>query len=91
MYDQRTADFLHFHRAMIQDLTRTDRYLQAILDPVRPGDVVIDIGCGTGLLAMFACMAGARHVYAFEQGTVIDLARRLVEENGYAARITLIT
>lgn len=90
MYDQRTADFLHFHRAMIQDLTRTDRYLQAILDMVRPGDVVIDIGCGTGLLAMFACMAGARHVYAFEQGPVIDLARRLVEENGYAARITLI-
>jgi protein arginine N-methyltransferase 1 len=57
---------------------------------VRPGDVVLDIGSGTGILAFFACDAGARHVYAVEQQHSADAAAMLARQFGYADRITVV-
>jgi hypothetical protein len=56
----------------------------------RPGDVVIDVGTGTGILAAAAAQAGASRVYALEVGHVSRLAERLFEANGVADRITLV-
>ena len=52
--------------------------------------VVLDVGCGTGILCMFAARGGARHVYGIDMSDIIDDAREIVRENGLEDRITLI-
>jgi hypothetical protein len=80
-----------FHSYLLEDQLRTGCYEAAIARLVRPGDVVVDIGTGTGILALFACRAGARKVYAIEAGAVIELARLIACANGLQHQITFIS
>jgi protein arginine N-methyltransferase 1 len=75
---------------MLADKKRVEVFRRAIFETVKEGDVVADIGTGTGILACFAVQAGARRVYAVECGPVIDVARRMAEENGFEDRIAFI-
>jgi SAM-dependent methyltransferase len=75
---------------MLRDRVRCEAYRQALLSAVRPGDVVLDMGAGTGLLSLFALQAGARRVYAVERTSIAAFARQLVEQNGAADRIEII-
>jgi hypothetical protein len=75
---------------MLDDHPRTQTFVRAIRDVVRPGDVVVDIGTGSGVLAIAAARAGARHVYAIEGGSIAMAAREIVAANGLAERITVI-
>jgi precorrin-6B methylase 2 len=70
------------HRALLADVVRTEAMLAAIAASVRAGDVVADVGTGTGVLAIAARRAGARVVYAIEATGVIGLAEQLAKENG---------
>ena len=72
MYDRTILETVEYHRTMLADRVRMGSYLRAILKTVEPGDVVLDIGSGTGILAYFACMAGARRVYAVEQDPIVE-------------------
>ena len=63
---------------------------ESIRRVVRPDDVVVDIGSGTGILAFFACDAGARRVYAVERQHSADAAAMLARQLGYADRVTVI-
>ena len=81
---------LESHRTMLADEPRVAAFARAIAATVRPGDVVLDIGTGTGILAMLAARAGARTVYAIEATTVAELARRVVAANGFADRIVVV-
>lgn len=79
------------HVAMLNDRTRTRAYLDAIADTVRPGDVVVEIGTGTGIFSVAAARAGARRVYAIEMnGRVADVADEVFQANDVADRIVLV-
>ncbi|HEU0302896.1 MAG TPA: 50S ribosomal protein L11 methyltransferase [Longimicrobium sp.] len=81
---------LRGHGAMIADRVRMDAYAAALERTVRPGCVVLDIGTGTGMMALLACRLGARRVYAVDPGDAIHLARQAARENGMADRIQLV-
>lgn len=57
-------------------------YRRAIGKHVRKGDTVVDLGTGTGVLAMFAARAGAGVVHAIEYGPIIDAAQAVARDNG---------
>lgn len=58
---------------------------------VRPGADVIDVGTGSGVLAVFALHLGASHVRAFDTSpTAVDAARRTFELNGCTGRVDLV-
>ncbi|XP_026996809.2 histone-arginine methyltransferase CARM1 isoform X1 [Tachysurus fulvidraco] len=77
---------------MLQDFLRTATYQKAILvnDIDFRDKVVLDVGCGTGILSFFAIQAGARKVYAVEASSVAKHAEVLVRSNGMSDRITVL-
>ncbi|MBI4017687.1 MAG: methyltransferase domain-containing protein [Candidatus Aenigmarchaeota archaeon] len=74
---------LSHHISMLSDRTRTGAFRRAIRKTVKRGDVVVDLGTGTGIMAFFASQSGARKIYAIERTGIINLAKRLAESNGY--------
>ena len=82
------TDFINHHLSMLVDNVRTDFYRRAISQVVRTGDVVVDVGCGSGILSFFACRSGARHVYAIESEGVIEIAKLVAAKNGLQDRVT---
>src|SRR6267378_4031682 len=78
------------HEPMLLDKIRCDAYREAIQRTVKPGEVVLDLGAGTGLLSFFALQAGARHVYAIEMSAIADAAAELIAANGFGDCLMLI-
>ena len=78
------------HRRMLDDEIRLDAYRRAIEATVKPGDVVIDAGSGTGILALYAAKAGARKVYAIEQSDFAEWIPVMAEHNGVGEIVELI-
>lgn len=85
-----SCGLIEYQREMLADEARTLAFREAITHLVRPGDIVVDLGSGTGILAMFACQAGAARVYAIESAGIAEVARRLIKDNGFSDRIVLI-
>ena len=81
---------LTLQRAMVSDQVRTDAFADAIAEVVKDGDRVLDVGTGTGLLAMLSAKAGAKKVYGIDQATVAELATKLVEHNGLSDKVEII-
>ncbi|MFT7475479.1 MAG: protein arginine N-methyltransferase 1 [Verrucomicrobiales bacterium] len=69
------------HEEMLSDTVRVNAYHEAIHRNVAPGDVVLDLGTGTGLLAFMASRAGAAKVYAVEHSNFIEVAREIAAHN----------
>ena len=84
------TDFINYHLSMLVDDVRTGAYRQAISQVVKSGDVVVDVGCGSGILTFLACRAGARHVYAIESEPVIEMAKLVAGQNGFQDKVTFL-
>lgn len=81
---------IDYHRELLADGKRTSAFRAAIARTVRPGDVVVDLGCGSGILSFFACQAGAARVYAIDSTPAAHVASYLSRHLGFADRITVI-
>ncbi len=76
---------------LLKDNIRNAKFKEAIYNTVKEGNVVIDVGTGTGILALLAVEAGAHTVYAVEQNKdVLDKARRIAVEKKMADKIQFI-
>lgn len=80
-----------WHFAMLNDTERNDALRTALESRIPAGAVVLDIGTGTGLLAMGAARAGARHVYTCEENPLLaEMARQIIAEHSMTDTITVL-
>ena len=78
---------------MLQDKTRTGSYKKAIMEHAEEcfkDKVVLDVGCGTGILSFFAAQAGAKRVYAVDASDIVHTAAQVVETNGMTDIIKVV-
>jgi len=86
-----SADVPEWHFRLIRDRVRNAAYDAALRRAIRPGTRVLDIGSGTGLLAMMAARAGAAQVFSCEINPAIaDAAREIVAANGFSDRVQIV-
>lgn len=75
----------------LKDVKRTKTFGDVISQRVSKGDIVIDVGSGSGILSFFAAKAGAKRVYAVEIDHMLASAlRRSVKENGLEDTIVVV-
>lgn len=91
--DYYSDSYAHFgiHEEMLKDEVRTKTYRNAIYNNrhIFQDKIVLDVGCGTGILSMFAAQAGAKHVYGVDMSNIIDQAKKIVAINNLDGVITL--
>lgn len=84
----------HFgiHEEMIKDDVRTKTYMHSILRNrhLFEGKVVLDVGCGTGILSLFAAKAGARKVIGVDMSAIAEHAKEIVRANGFSDVVTIV-
>lgn len=80
------------HEEMLQDTVRTLSYRNAIIQnkDLFKDKIVLDVGCGTGILSMFAAKHGAKHVIGVDMSSIIEMAKEIVDLNGFSDKITLL-
>merc|ERR1719147_392314 len=77
---------------MLKDEVRTLTYRNSIWHNKHlfKDKVVLDVGCGTGILSMFAAKAGASKVIGVDMSGIVESAKKIVEANGLADKIEII-
>ncbi|CAH9071063.1 unnamed protein product [Cuscuta europaea] len=80
------------HEEMIKDCARTEGYRNAIFQHQSyiTGKVVVDVGCGTGILSIFCAQAGARRVYAVDASDIAVQANEVVKANNLSDTIIVL-
>jgi protein arginine N-methyltransferase 3 len=83
---------ISIHETMLRDEPRTSAYADALLanKAFLKGKVVLDVGCGTGILCMLAVKAGAKKVIGVDCSSIIERAQKVIDRNGMTDKITLI-
>ena len=70
------------HHNMLKDNVRMAAYRRAIERVIKPDSVVMDLGCGSGVLSFFSSLAGAKHIYAIEKHPhILLMAKELAKAN----------
>ncbi|KAJ5721798.1 uncharacterized protein N7483_009732 [Penicillium malachiteum] len=80
------------HESMLKDAIRTDAYRDFVYENKHlfKDKVVLDVGCGTGILSMFCAKAGAKKVISVDNSNIIDRAKEIVFDNEFGDVITLV-
>merc|ERR1712203_486042 len=77
--------YAHFgiHEEMLKDEVRTLTYRNSLFHNKHlfKDKIVLDVGCGTGILSMFAAKAGAKKVIGIECSSISDYAKKIVAAN----------
>jgi hypothetical protein len=82
---------LGYHFSMVNDVARATAFKRGLADIITPASIVIDLGSGSGLLAVMAAKLGARHVFAIEQeSSLAEASRQVVVDNGVSHCVTVI-
>jgi protein arginine N-methyltransferase 1 len=86
--------YAHFgiHEEMLKDEVRTKTYRDAMYHNrhLFKDKVVLDVGCGTGILSMFAARAGAKRVIGIDMSNIIEQAERIVADNHLEEVVSLV-
>jgi type I protein arginine methyltransferase len=77
---------LYEHLEYLSDARRTECFRHAIAEIVRPGDVIVDLGCGFGVLGLLCLEAGAAEVWGIDHSDAIEIAREAAERAGLEQR-----
>ncbi|KAB7502669.1 Protein arginine N-methyltransferase 1 [Armadillidium nasatum] len=79
--------YAHFgiHEEMLKDEVRTLTYRNAMYHNrhLFKNKIVLDVGCGTGILSMFAAKAGAAKVYGIEMSNIVEQAKKIIAANNF--------
>ncbi|KAI5678565.1 hypothetical protein M9H77_09515 [Catharanthus roseus] len=80
------------HEEMIKDRARTETYRKAIMQHQShiAGKVVVDVGCGTGILSIFCAQAGAKRVYAVDASDIAVQANEVIKANNLSDTVTVL-
>ncbi|XP_058097814.1 probable protein arginine N-methyltransferase 6 isoform X3 [Magnolia sinica] len=80
------------HEEMIKDRVRTETYKAAITKYQNfiAGKVVVDVGCGTGILSIFCALAGAKRVYAVDASDIAVQANEVVKANNLSDKVIVL-
>jgi len=86
--------YAHFgiHEEMLKDEVRTLTYRNSMWHNKHlfKGKVVLDVGCGTGILSMFAAKAGASKVIGVDMSSIVEHAKNIVKDNNLSDVVTII-
>ena len=83
---------ISIHETMLRDEPRTSTYADAFVanSAYMKDKVVLDVGCGTGILCMLAVRAGAKKVIGVDSSSIIERAQKVIDRNGMSDKITLV-
>jgi len=86
--------YAHFgiHEEMLKDEVRTLTYRNSMWHNKHlfKNKIVLDVGCGTGILSMFAAKAGAKMVIGVDMSGIVEQAKLIIANNGLSDKITII-
>lgn len=92
--DYYADSYSHFgiHEEMLKDEVRTNTYMNSILHNAHifKDKIVLDVGCGTGILSLFAAKAGASKVFGVDMSAIAESAKQIVLDNQYQDKVTII-
>jgi len=81
---------LNYHRVLLTDDIRMEAYHKALEQLVLPGSEVLDLGSGSGIMAMWAARLGAARVWAIEPAPIVNVAERVARANRLSDSIRFI-
>lgn len=79
-----------YHTHIATDVERIAAWEAALADVVRPGMLALEIGAGSGILAMLAARAGCDVVSCEKDPVLAAIAEEIVRQNGLAGRIRIV-
>ena len=73
---------LLWHERMLTDTSRIEAYREGLRKHIKAGDVVFDLGTGTGILSLLASLSRPKVIYAIEHSSFISVAEEIAARNG---------